>query len=377
MSFDQCFMLAPSKIRILLIGDVIGAYRSQTLIKFLLDSGCCVSLISPKFYSRPYQIPSIKKRILEFLLTAEFYLKAYFADVIYVLPINNHFIERTIRVAKFFNKKLIVEMYILSYDTFVEDKKKYLPNSPQARRIAEIDRLALTQSDYIITPAKYQLKHWEKQLDIKVNPDKVYIAPIFSNNILQSRRAFMQDGQLKICWWGNFIPLHGLDNILQALQILIKKVHFTCTLFGVDSPLFEVYENKIHSYQIEDCVVLRKDLKFSNYSLPLYLIDNCDLALGIFGNTKKAYNAVPNKLIDALSMGIPSLTMKSSALEEFFEPEDFWTCEPSPESIAHAIYTIANNTAPQINWEQTRQKALRIFNPIQYQDIISQILHTV
>ncbi|MUL38965.1 glycosyltransferase [Gloeocapsopsis dulcis] len=372
-------MLAPSKIRVLLIGNVIGAYRSQTLIKFLLDSECCISLISPKFYWTQSQTRSVKTRILELLFIAEFYLKAYLADVIYVLPLNNYFIKRAIQVAKFFNKKLVVEMYILSYDTFIEDKKKYLPNSPQAKCIAERDRLSLTQPDYIVTTAKYQLKHWEQQLNIKVNLDKVFIAPIFSDNVLESRRSFMQDGQLKICWWGNFIPLHGLDNILQAIQILTKKqVQFTCTLFGVDSPFFEVYENKIHSYQIEDHVVLRKDLKFSNYSLPLYLINNCDLALGIFGNTKKAYNAVPNKLIDALSMGIPSLTMRSPALEEFFELEtDFWTCEPSPESIANAIYAIANNAAPQINWEQSRQKVLRIFSATQYQDIVSQILHTV
>jgi len=33
----------------------------------------------------------------------------------------------------------------------------------------------------------------------------------------------MQDGVLRICWWGTFIPLHGLDNILQALKILKEQ----------------------------------------------------------------------------------------------------------------------------------------------------------
>jgi len=35
----------------------------------------------------------------------------------------------------------------------------------------------------------------------------------------------MQDGVLRICWWGTFIPLHGLDNILQALKILKEQVN--------------------------------------------------------------------------------------------------------------------------------------------------------
>lgn len=379
MSFDQCLTLAPKKIRVLLIGNVIGAYRSQTLIKFLLDSECYVSMISPKFYSIQNENFSIEKRIVDLLFITEFILKAQFTDVIYVIPLNNYFIKRAIRIAKLFNKKLVVEMYLLMYDTHVEDKKEYKPNSGQAKWIAERDKLALTEPDYIITTAKYQLVHWERQLNINVDKNKVFIAPIFSNNAFKSRRKFMHDGKLKICWWGNFIPLHGLDNILQALIILIEKqVQFTCTLFGVDNPSFEVYKNKIYSYKLENHVTLRKDLTFSNYSLPLYLIDHCDLAMGIFGNTKKAYNAVPNKLIDALSMGIPTLTMKSLALEEFFNVEtDFWTCDPSPESIAAAIYTIANHTAPQIDWEQTRQKVLSTFNVTQYQKVVSQVLNAV
>lgn len=118
-----------------------------------------------------------------------------------------------------------------------------------------------------------------------------------------------------------------------------REVQFTCNLFGVDNPFFCVYTEKIQANELDSHVFLRKDLNFSDNSLPHYLIENCDLALGIFGNTNKAINAVPNKLIEALAMGIPTLTMNSPALREFFNPEtDFWTCEPFPESIAEKFW---------------------------------------
>jgi len=40
---------------------------------------------------------------------------------------------------------------------------------------------------------------------------------------LAVKRKFMQDGVLKICWWGTFIPPAGLDNILKAMKILQEK----------------------------------------------------------------------------------------------------------------------------------------------------------
>jgi len=72
--------------------------------------------------------------------------------------------------------------------------------------------------------------------------------------------------------------------------------------------------------------------------------------LGIFGNTDKARNAVPNKLIEALSMGIPTLTMNSCFKRVLYEKIDLWACEPTPASIAESILTIAGGAAYPVDW---------------------------
>jgi len=114
----------------------------------------------------------------------------------------------------------------------------------------------------------------------------------------------MQDGILRICWWGTFSEMHGLDNILEAMKLLKEKVPFICNLFGVDNPFFNIYAEKFSQKNLIH-VFLRKDLKFFDDSLPIYLVENCDLARR-FGNTDRARNAFPIKLVEALSMGIPT-----------------------------------------------------------------------
>ncbi len=360
--------------KVLIYGNVFRDYRSQALVKLLLDSGYHISLICPDFYSTKI-FPGLK-----FLYLIELLIKINFVDVVYLPPMNSRFIKSAFWAAKTFNKKLIVEMYISIYDTFVKDQKvlkgkQIKPGSRQAQQMFQKDVLALTKSDFVVHTAYHELTYWEKLLNIKIAPEKVFIAPNFNVSRLVHQRKIQPDSNLNICWWGTFIPLHGLENILEAMKILqVNQVKFTCNLFGTDNSLFTVYDQKIKQKQLEDCVFLRKDLSFADDSLPKYLVDNCDLALGIFGNTDKAYNTVPNKLIEALSMGIPTLTMKSTALKEFFAPDDLWTCEPDPESIAQSILTIADDTASTVNWSKTRAKVLNTFSISRYQEVVNQVL---
>ena len=370
-------MLTNTKqIKILLYGNVSRDYRSKILVKFLLDSKYRISLASPEFYTtkKVEHFYSIEK-LFTIFWWIELFIKAAFTDIIYLPPMNARFIKSALWASKLFNKKLIVEMYISLYDTLVNDRNLITTGSRQAKTWLTKDILALTKSDYIIHTARHEITYWENLLNIKVKQNKVFIAPICNISSLVRSQVCGQGSVLNICWWGTFIPLHGLDNILQSMRILkAKNVQFICNLFGVNNSFFHIYTEKIQTIDLNSHVFLRKDLSFANSYLPKYLVENCDLALGIFGNTDKARNAVPNKLIEALSMGIPTLTMNSPALREFFNPEDLWTCEPSPESIAASILTIAEGTASPVDWEQTRQKVLSTFSVAQYQEVVSKVL---
>lgn len=274
-----------------------------------------------------------------------------------------------------------MEIYTSIYDTYVRDKKplkgqRIVDGSKKARSMAAKDILALTKTDYIIHTTKHEIAYWEKLFHIKIDYSKVFIAPNCNVSSLVHRRSRMCDGIFRICWWGTFIPLHGLENIIEAIRILKKnEFKFECILFGVEHSLYQYYLNEIKKYGLANYLVVRKDLRFDDSSLPNYLIDYCDLALGIFGNTDKALNTIPNKLIEALSMRIPTLTMESDALSEFFNQKaDLWTCRASPMEISNTIRAIASNKIYEVDWEKTRQIILKSFSISHYKQTVLKVL---
>ena len=371
------------KSRILLYGDIFWPYyRPQSLINFLIESEYSISLVSPSFYNRKgIKEFSIAWKFLIRLHLFELFFKAPTADFIYVLSLNTTLIRNALLIAKIFKKKLVVEVSESLYDTFVTQDKKFAEDSKRAKTALHNDKLALTKPDYIITTTRHEPTSWKTFLDINIDTSKLLVAPIFScsNSTLILKREFMQDGILRICWWGTFREIHGIDSILEAMKLLKERgAKFTCTLFGVDNPSFKLYAEKIQLKELGSCVFLRKDLKFIDNSLPLYLIEKCDLALGIFGNIERARNGFPYKLVESLSMGIPTLTRNSPALIEFLAPEiDVWTCEPFPESITDAIFTIISGAAHPVDWQQTRQKVLNTFSINQYQKVVREVLTKV
>lgn len=366
------------KSKILVYGNIFPRdYRSKYLLRFLHDSGYRISWVNPDFY-RNKKISSFfdPEKYLALLSWIELLIKAFFADVIYLPPMASRFIISAVITKRLLRKKLIVEMYISLYDTLIRDRKIDDHSSRQANAWYKKDVLALKHSDFIIHTAFHELSYWETFLNVDINKSKVFVSPIFSSQIFPSQTELISNNTLKICWWGTFIPLHGLKNIIYAMKILKeKKIQFECTLFGVKEPPFSDYCSLICDWELDSHVSLRSDLSFSDGSLPDYLRQNCELALGVFGNTEKARNIVPNKLVESLSMGIPSLTMNSPALKEFFDPDnDLWTCEPYPESIAEFILKIKQGAAYPVNWEQTRQKVLQTFSAKQYENTVDVVL---
>ncbi|MEA5463859.1 hypothetical protein [Leptothoe sp. PORK10 BA2] len=374
------------RLKVLLYGNFFGAYRSQNLVKYLLDAGYRLSIISPEFYYERGEKKDIISKMLRVIFSAyyliDLFLKAALADVIYLLPLNSELIRPVVWASRLFKTKLVVEMYISAYDTLVREKQEVPIDSAAAKKLWRDDVLALSAADHIVHLARYELNYWKELFNITLVKDNVWIAPLFCEPVL-TRLSYsaVRGDRLRICWWGTLIPSHGISNILKALQILhADGIPFSCQLFGIPpkgrEQLAEDCRDEIKALGLNDLVSLRKDLTFGDSSLPEYLVNNCDLALGLFGDTEKAGATIPNKLIEALTLGIPSLTMTTSSLEEFFDLEvDLWTCETTPEAIASTMKQISAQTIYQVDWIKTKEKVTQTFSVENYCQTIGEVLN--
>ncbi|MEM8805099.1 MAG: glycosyltransferase [Cyanobacteria bacterium P01_G01_bin.38] len=379
--------ISKKRLKLCLYGNVYGAYRSQNLLKLLVDDGYRVAWVSPEFYQerglKKSLAAKVAHKLFQFYGLVDLFIKALLSDVLYVLPVNIRLVKTALRVARLCQTKLIVEIHVLLYDALVRDQKTVTADSAEARALKENDILALTQSDYFINPAEYEVDYWADLLGVTVDKHKFFASPLFSEPTTACKRDYERQGPLRICWWGTLIALHGVDTMIDAMkQLQEKSIPFTCHLFGIppagQGHLLEKYEALIREQGLGDQVFIRPDLRFSDGSLPNYLIENCDLALGIFGQSERARAAVPTKLIDALTLGLPTLTMATPALDEFFEVStDLWTCEPTADQLAQTIMAIENGTLPPIDWPSTRAKVLKTFSLDRYKEVIDKILSQI
>jgi glycosyltransferase involved in cell wall biosynthesis len=85
--------------------------------------------------------------------------------------------------------------------------------------------------------------------------------------------------------------------------------------------------------------------------------DNCSCMLGVFGESRKAYTVVPNKVVDALAFGIPCITGISTGIKEFFDgKEDVICVEHTPEALATAIEHLMSESYIEISERVARLK---------------------
>jgi len=149
------------------------------------------------------------------------------------------------------------------------------------------------------------------------------------------------DGGFRVVYFGQFIPLHGLDVVLHAADRLRDRPDIGFELVGVGQKLAE-------------CQASARRLALPNVTFdPAWLpaevlikrhIAPADLCLGVFGDQPKAGRVVPFKVYVALAAGRPVLTADTPAVREMLVPGDeVWTVPPAdPAALAGAIAQLAD-----------------------------------
>lgn len=266
--------------------------------------------------------------------------------------------------ACFLKKKIICEFYISNYDTLVLDRKEVATNSRMAHNLLNWDRklhtcyrtiyLNRTEAERYASIAGYHLS----DLNYVIIP-----LSIGKRSFAKLQYHSKQRDIFNIVWWGTYIPLHGLDRIISAIAELVndeQDIHFY--IMGNSELKAQEYLRIIEQKNVLDFVTIRNDYSFMNGSLEPFLVNNCDLAMGAFGESEKARSVILNKCIEATSMKIPVLTQYSKAFQEFFSEcgDSIFYSNNSIEAIKQSIMQIKKLS--QLEIESYVDNAYNIYN---------------
>jgi glycosyltransferase involved in cell wall biosynthesis len=203
---------------------------------------------------------------------------------------------------------LLVDALISIHETVVEDRALLPAQSLQARLILGIERWGLRLCTAVLVDTEENATFMAARYGLP--PARLHVIPVGCDEndyhpLPTERNARPEDTE--VIFYGKFIPLHGIEIILEAAQRLAPEPGIHFTFYG-------------NGQTYAAMRALAEELGLSRVSWrPGWLpaaelareIAGADICLGIFGASAKAQRVIPTKAYVALAMGKPLVTMGS------------------------------------------------------------------
>ena len=248
----------------------------------------------------------------------------------------------TLPLAKLISRKPIIYIAFISiYDTLTKDRKLVKPNSLKAKILHFVDSIAYKLSDLSIFESASSMEFAINEF----NADRKKCTWLY-NGADESQfhpLSFKEtNDSFNVLFWGSFIPLHGVEDIVEAARVLSDEKGINFQFCG-DGQTKKEMEELSEKYNLKNT----KFYGFVEKEKLFQLIQDSDVCIGIFGKSKKADYSLPNKIYQILASQKPLITMNSEGIGTTgLESEINCILVPrnEPEKLAKAILYLKNNS---------------------------------
>jgi len=234
------------------------------------------------------------------------------------------------------------------------------------------DFITCALSDYIILDTYSHIKFFHEKFNVPIKKfRRVYVGA--QDNIFYPLQKKMNDkNKFIVGFWGSYIPLQGIKYIIKAAKIFEKENQITFILVG-KGQTYKKNRKLASELKLQNIMFIKVFMNFNELNKLAELISNFDIGLGIFGETNKTIQVIPNKVFEGIAMKIPMITCESPAIKELFtHNKNVVLCKrANPESLAEAILILKNDNKLR---EKIRENAYLLFNRYCTIDVIGKTL---
>lgn len=230
---------------------------------------------------------------------------------------------------------LVLDAFVSVYDTLCFDRQIIRPDSLLGRLAFYLDRLSCRLADVVVVDTQSQASYFEHMFDVPAS--KIRVVYVGCDDDLFKPFEVPLPKTPVVLFYGTFLPLHGVDVIIQAANLLRDEQ----ILFQIIGQGQEY--NRIRS--------LAESLSLSNIEfipwVPIQklpeVINQATICLGgPFGRSEKAKRVITSKTFQCLSAGRPTIVGDTPANRELFtHGQNVWMCPVGdPYALAKAIRTL-------------------------------------
>jgi glycosyltransferase involved in cell wall biosynthesis len=231
------------------------------------------------------------------------------------------------------------DMFMSLYDTIVEDRQMLHRGGVAARLLHALEGFALRRADLVFLDTQAHARRIETLFGlVPGSAGAVWVgaetehfhAETIRETTAAERVGSSGQSPLRVLFYGQFIPLHGIDTIVQAAR-LTRNEPIEWQLIGKGQEAARIKAMLVEQPLSKVCWD-----EWVDYSQLHQQIAAADVCLGIFGTSDKAASVIPNKVFQIVAMGRPLITRDSPAIREMLESTP--PCVSLiPPSDAHAL----------------------------------------
>ncbi len=210
----------------------------------------------------------------------------------------------------FRKKKIVFDAFLSLYDSMVIDRKMVKESSFLARFVYWLDKTACSFANLIILDTNAHIDFFHNTFSVP-NEKMVRVFASADTDIFYPRKIKRNDDNYHVLFMGKYTPLHGIEHIVEAADILKNDKNIKFTFIG-KGQLYIKIRKMVEEKQLDNIHFI----EWVNYEkLPEYIAE-ADVCLGIFSDSKKADRVIPNKVFQSLAMGKPVITGRTTGSNE-------------------------------------------------------------
>ena len=230
-------------------------------------------------------------------------------DAVVLSEFSLHFVWISWLLARRSRALHVVDVLVGMHETEVGDWQRVDRGGAKARVLRAWDRLALLASDVALTDTAPRA---ERFTAVTAGRRTVHALPVGAPAWDWRGDPAVPGDRLRVLYYGNYLPLHGVDVLVDGVAQARRRASVHLTLVG-DGGLRPEVERRVRERLPDEAVTFVDRCPAT--ALP-GLIAASDVVAGVFGSSDKAAEVVANKVWQGLAAGRTVLTRESPALAD-------------------------------------------------------------
>jgi glycosyltransferase involved in cell wall biosynthesis len=262
-------------------------------------------------------------------------------DVLYVPEFRHKDVPLAWALARASGKACVFDPLVSRYDTRVRDRGDTGEGGLQAWHNRNLDRISMSLADVVLADTREHAAYYARET--AAPGARIRVVEVgYDDALFRPAAPARDEGEVRVLFYGSYLPLHGVEVIVEAAEQLREEPRIHFDLIGGGQTFARVQE-LVRGKRL-DRVHLTERIPVAR--LPEH-IAGAAICLGIFGATEKARRVVPNKVYQCMGMNRAVVTADTPAVREVFAEGSEVVLVPAADgkALAAAVAALADDAA--------------------------------